>query len=335
MTNNAALIGITLGDPAGVGAEIICKALEEMPTAARRSILVVGNVALLERAAAVTGVRLGFRAGMPDQMAGDQVAVEEVPLEGPPIGFGRLDPRAGDAAFRFIARAVELAKSGVIGCIVTAPINKEALNAAGHHYDGHTGMLAALTGARSSFMLLASERLSVIHVSTHVSLKTAIERATTQRVLDTIRAGNRHFQRLGIQHPRIAVAGINPHCGEHGLFGTEDEEQLVPAVAAARAEGIDVTGPISPDTVFFRAHSGEFDLVVAEYHDQGHIPMKLIAFDTTVNVSLGLPIDRTSVDHGTAFDIAGTGKANNVNMNAAIAYARRLAAARLVPAVAP
>jgi 4-phospho-D-threonate 3-dehydrogenase / 4-phospho-D-erythronate 3-dehydrogenase len=334
MTNSPGLIGITLGDPAGVGPEIICKALEAMPAAARRSILVVGNVALLERAAGVTGVGLEFRAGRPDQMAGHQVAVEEVALEGPPIAFGRLDPRAGDAAFRFIARAVELAKSGAIGCIVTAPINKEALNAAGHHYDGHTGMLAALTGAKSSFMLLASERLSVIHVSTHVSLRTAIERASTQRVLETIRAGNRHFQRLGIDRPRIAVAGINPHCGEHGLFGTEDEEQLAPAVAAARAEGIDAKGPISPDTVFFRAYSGEFDLVVAEYHDQGHIPMKLIAFDTTVNVSLGLPIDRTSVDHGTAFDIAGTGKANHVNMNAAIAYARRLAEAPRLAAAA-
>jgi 4-hydroxythreonine-4-phosphate dehydrogenase len=189
-------------------------------------------------------------------------------------------------------------------------------------------MLQALTGAKSSFMLLASEKLSVIHVSTHVSLKTAIDRATTARVLDTIRAGDRHFRRLGIARPRIAVAGINPHCGEHGLFGTEDEDQLVPAVAAARAEGIDVTGPISPDTVFHRAYRGEFDLVVAEYHDQGHIPMKLIAFDSTVNVSLGLPIDRTSVDHGTAFDIAGTGKADFVNLNAAIAYARKLAAAR-------
>jgi 4-hydroxythreonine-4-phosphate dehydrogenase len=152
-------------------------------------------------------------------------------------------------------------------------------------------------------------------------------------VLDTIRAGNRHLQRLGLDQPRIAVAGINPHCGEHGLFGTEDEDQLVPAVTAARAEGINVSGPISPDTVYFRAYSGEFDLVIAQYHDQGHIPMKLIAFDSTVNVSLGLPIDRTSVDHGTAFDIAGTGKANHINMNAAIAYARRLAEARQQQAV--
>jgi 4-hydroxythreonine-4-phosphate dehydrogenase len=217
-------------------------------------------------------------------------------------------------------------KSGEAGCIVTAPINKEALNAAGHHYDGHTGMLAALTGAKSSFMLLASERLSAIHVSTHVSLKTAIARATPERILETIRVGDAHLRRLGLERPRIAVAGINPHCGEHGLFGDEDALQVEPAVAEARAEGIDVQGPIPPDTVFHRAHNGAFDLVVAQYHDQGHIPMKLVAFDTTVNVSLGLPIDRTSVDHGTAFDLAGIGRANHVNMHAAIAYARRLAA---------
>jgi 4-hydroxythreonine-4-phosphate dehydrogenase len=186
-------------------------------------------------------------------------------------------------------------------------------------------MLAALTGSRASFMLLASERMSVIHVSTHVSLRGAIDRAKTPRVLDTIRAGYNHFRRIGVASPRIAVAGINPHCGENGLFGTEDDEQIAPAVAAARAEGIDVVGPISADTVFQRAYNGAFDLVVAQYHDQGHIPMKLVAFDTTVNVSLGLPIDRTSVDHGTAFDIAGTGKANHVNMHAAIAYARKLA----------
>lgn len=325
-------IAITLGDPAGVGPEIICKALAEMSPAERASVLVVGNIPLLERAARVSRTELRFAAGRPGR-TGVAIAVEDIALAGEMIPFGKLDPAAGDAAFRFIKRAVELAQQGEIGCIVTAPINKEALNAAGHHYDGHTGMLAALTGSRSSFMLLASERLSVIHVSTHVSLRQAIDRATTARVLETIRAGNKHFQRLGIARPRIAVAGINPHCGEHGLFGTEDEDQLVPAVAAARAEGIDARGPISPDTVFFRAHAGEFDLVVAQYHDQGHIPMKLIAFDSTVNVSLGLPIDRTSVDHGTAFDIAGTGKAHHVNMQAAIAYARKLAAAsRPVPA---
>jgi 4-hydroxythreonine-4-phosphate dehydrogenase len=322
MTTSPHSIVITMGDPAGIGPEVICKALADMPAEARRDIVVAGNIPLMERAAKVTGS--GLRFG--ENAANGEIAVAHVELDGPMPAFGQLDGGAGDAAFRFIVRAVEMATSGEAGCIVTAPINKEALNAAGHHYDGHTGMLAALTGVKSSFMLLASERLSAFHVSTHVSLKTAIARATAQRILETIRVGDAHFRRLGLERPRIAVAGINPHCGEHGLFGDEDALQVEPAVAAARAGGIDVQGPIPPDTVFHRAHSGAFDLVVAQYHDQGHIPMKLVAFDTTVNVSLGLPIDRTSVDHGTAFDLAGTGRANHVNMHAAIAYARRLAA---------
>jgi 4-hydroxythreonine-4-phosphate dehydrogenase len=307
------IIGITMGDPAGVGPEISIKALVEMDADARARTRIYGNRATLEAARAAVGVSLDL----------DGVVVD-LPMEGAPLPWGKLDPICGDAAFRFIEKAVRDAEAGEIGCIVTAPINKEALNAAGHHYDGHTGMLAALTGQKSAFMLLASERLKVIHVSTHVSLKTAIDRATPERILATIRAGNEHLKRVGYERPRIAIAGINPHCGENGLFGTEDDVQVAPAVAMARAEGIDVVGPISADTVFHRAYNGGFDLVVAQYHDQGHIPIKLVAFDTAVNVSLGLPIDRTSVDHGTAFDIAGTGKANHINMNSAIAYARRL-----------
>jgi 4-hydroxythreonine-4-phosphate dehydrogenase len=251
-----------------------------------------------------------------------------VRVEGLPDRFGVLSPRCGEASYQYIKTAVEWTLPGRAAGIVTAPINKEALNAAGHHYDGHTGLLAHLTGQKASWMLLASERLNVIHVSTHVSLRAAIERATTERVLATIRTGHRHLRRTGIAAPRIAVAGLNPHCGENGLFGTEDAEHLAPAVAAARAEGIDVVGPVSADTVYHRAYTGAFDLVVAQYHDQGHIPIKLVAFDTAVNVSLGLPIDRTSVDHGTAFDIAGTGKANHGNMLSALAYARRLAQGR-------
>ena len=316
-------VGITMGDPAGVGPEIICKALAEMAPEERALTRVFGNIDMLRAAAGFVGADLTFSE---DKAPVDgSISVDHTPTEGGPITIGKLDPRAGDACFRYIERAVRAAEINEIGCIVTAPINKEALNSAGHHYDGHTGMLAALTNSRSSFMLLADTRMSVIHVSTHVSLRTAIDRATTQRILETIRAGYNHFRRIGVQDPRIAVAGINPHCGEHGLFGTEDEDNIAPAVALAKAEGINAVGPISPDTVFHRAYSGGFDLVVAQYHDQGHIPMKLVAFDTTVNVSLGLPIDRTSVDHGTAFDIAGTGKANHVNMNAAISYARKLA----------
>lgn len=307
------IIGITMGDPCGVGPEISVRALAEMPEQERESIRIYGNLATLEAARTALGLTVDLTP-----------YVVDLPIEGAPLPWGKLSPVAGDAAFRFIEKAVRDAEAGVIGCIVTAPINKEALNLAGHHYDGHTGMLRSLTGSKAAYMLLASERLKVIHVSTHVSLQEAIRRSTTERVLATIRAGDAHLKRIGYAAPRIAVAGVNPHCGENGLFGTEDDDEIAPAVRAARAEGIDAHGPISADTVFHRAYSGGFDLVVAQYHDQGHIPVKLVAFDTAVNVSVDLPIDRTSVDHGTAFDIAGKGIANHGNMNSAIAYARKL-----------
>ncbi|MCV9998840.1 4-hydroxythreonine-4-phosphate dehydrogenase PdxA [Pararhizobium sp. YC-54] len=313
-------VAVTLGDPAGVGPEVIVKALAALPKADRENFVVVGNVEALERANRVTGTELRFSA----TPAAGFVAVDEVAIDGNLPEIGKVSPVAGDASVRYIKRAVELAMSGEVDCIVTAPINKEAMNLAGHHFDGHTGLLAHLTGSKSSFMLLASERLNTIHVSTHVSLRTAIDRATVERVLATIEAGHRHFLRLGRQ-ARIAVAGINPHCGEGGLFGDEDTKFLAPAVELAQARGIDAVGPISADTVYARAYGGAFDLVVAQYHDQGHIPIKLVAFETAVNVSLGLPIDRVSVDHGTAFDIAGTGKANHVNMLSAIDYARMVA----------
>ena len=309
------IIGITMGDPCGVGPEISVRALAGMSREERDTTRIYGNLLTLEAARAALGLDVDLAPHVVD-----------LPIDGAPLTWGQLSPVAGDAAFRFIENAVRHAQVGVIGCIVTAPINKEALNLAGHHYDGHTGMLRSLTGAQAAYMLLASERLKVIHVSTHVSLQEAIRRATTERVLATIRAGNAHLKRIGYAAPKIAVAGINPHCGENGLFGTEDDDQITPAVQAARAEGIDVHGPISADTVFYRAYSGVFDLVVAQYHDQGHIPIKLVAFDTAVNVSVDLPIDRTSVDHGTAFDIAGKGIANHGNLNSAIAYARKLVA---------
>jgi len=317
-------VAITMGDPAGVGPEVIMRALAALSPDEREGIVVVGSRAVLERAGRVVGSPL--TVGLRGQAGNHGVVVEEVEVPGLRAEFGQLDASCGEAAFRYIERAVRLTEAGEMAGLVTAPINKEALNKAGHKYDGHTGMLAALTGSRASFMLLASPRLKAIHVSTHVSLRDAIERVRPERVLATIRAGHAHLQRIGYARPRIAVAGLNPHCGENGLFGDEDLRFIAPAVAQARAEGIEVDGPISADTVYFRAYNGGFDLVVAQYHDQGHIPMKLVAFDTTVNVSLGLPIDRTSVDHGTAFDIAGTGKANHENMLEAIAYGRRLAA---------
>ncbi|WP_102106890.1 4-hydroxythreonine-4-phosphate dehydrogenase PdxA [Oceaniglobus roseus] len=318
-------IVITMGDPSGVGAEVTVKALASLSAERRARYGVIGDRDTLARAMKTCGLDLPL-ADLGANAADDAIRVIHIPVDGLPGTFGTLSEACGEASFRYIERAVEMCRGGEAGCIVTAPINKAALNAAGHHYDGHTGMLAHLTGSKSSWMLLASPTLNVLHVSTHVSLKDAIGRATPERVLETIRTGHRHFRRLGLDHPRIAVAGINPHCGEGGLFGSEDDAQIAPAVEMARAEGIDVAGPIPADTVYHRANTGAFDLVIAQYHDQGHIPIKLIAFDTAVNVSLGLPIDRCSVDHGTAFDIAGTGRANHVNMLAALDYAGRLTA---------
>lgn len=316
---------ITMGDPSGVGAEVTVKALADRDAAMRAQTIVIGDRDTMERAAKVCGVALPILSPADD---GDGIRVAHVEIDGLPGAFGVLSPACGEASFRYIERAVEMTMAGKASCIVTAPINKEALNSAGHHYDGHTGMLAHLTGSESSWMLLASERLNVVHVSTHVSLKDAIERAKPERVLETIRTGHKHLKRMGLEAPRIAVAGINPHCGENGLFGTEDDLYIAPAVEAARAEGINVQGPISADTVYHRAYQGAFDLVIAQYHDQGHIPIKLVAFDTAVNVSLGLPIDRCSVDHGTAFDIAGKGIAKHDNMLCALDYAAKMAAAK-------
>jgi 4-hydroxythreonine-4-phosphate dehydrogenase len=317
-------IGITMGDPAGIGPEITCRALASLEPARRSRIRVFGAGLFLERANALCGTRLRFAEGTP---AEGEVRVVEVRSPGAEtLEAGRASAAGGAAAYAYIAAAVKASLAHEIDCIVTAPINKAALNAAGHAYSGHTELLAHLAGAPASFMLLASEKLSTIHVSTHVSLAGAVQRATTARVLATIRAGHDHFRRMGVAHPRIAVAGLNPHCGEGGLFGDEEARTIVPAIEQARSGGIDASGPIPGDTVFYRATKGEFDLVVAQYHDQGHIPTKLIAFETTVNVTLGLPIQRTSVDHGTAFDIAWKGSARHENMLAALDYARRMAA---------
>jgi 4-hydroxythreonine-4-phosphate dehydrogenase len=323
-------IGITSGDPSGVGPEIICKALADLPESDRHATVVFGTREVLQRANALVGSHLRFVEGEAAAGLGPrEVRVVHVPV---PDGVGApedgtITAAGGACAYAYIAAAVDAALQSRIGVIVTAPINKAALHRAGYKFDGHTELLAHLTGANSSFMLLASEKLSTLHVSTHVALGDAVKRASTERVLATIRQGHAHLRRLGLERPRIAVAGLNPHSGEGGLFGREEIEQIAPAIELARAEGMDVAGPIPGDTVFYRAMKGEFDLVIAQYHDQGHIPTKLIAFDETVNVSLGLPILRTSVDHGTAFDVAWTGKAKHVNMLAAIAYARRLALA--------
>ena len=318
-------IGITMGDPSGVGPEIVVKALKEMSPEQRSASAVIGNRDFLRRADQLLEAGLTYVDSLDSARNGAVPVIHVTTRDATQIRDGQITAAGGEAAYQYVVKAVELALTGAIGVIVTAPLNKGAMHAAGHHFDGHTELLAHLSGAKSSFMLLASSKLSVVHVSTHVSLRTATQRATTERVLATIRAGNDHFKALGYVSPRIAVAGLNPHCGEGGIFGTEEIDHINRGVELARQEGIDAKGPISGDTVFYRALKGEFDLVVAQYHDQGHIPTKLIAFDETVNVSLGLPIRRTSVDHGTAFDIAWKGKANHTNMRAAVAYARMMA----------
>ncbi len=242
---------------------------------------------------------------------------------------GQISAVAGKAAAEYVFAACDLATAGEVDAVVTAPLNKEAMHLGGYHYPGHTELLTERTGATKVSMLLVGPKLRVVHVSTHVSLQEAIRRVTRTRVREVIEIAQQSCRALGITQPRIAIAGLNPHASEGGLFGNEEAAEVVPAIADARADGLTVSDPMPPDTIFLRAVKGEFDIVVAMYHDQGHIPMKLLAFDSGVNVSMGLPIIRTSVDHGTAFDIAGTGKAREESMLAAIAVAVQMAHARV------
>jgi 4-hydroxythreonine-4-phosphate dehydrogenase len=331
-SNTPPLIAVTMGDPAGVGPEIIAKTFAEEGFREHNRALVIGDPHILERAAKLLELPLlrVNEISSPEQAAlevgsVDVLAVGEVPRNLP---FGELDARAGEAAFRYLQRATELASAGRVGAIATAPLNKEAMHLAGHKYPGHTEILAELTNTQDYAMMLVTEELKVIHVSTHVSLREAIERVKPQRELAVIRLADAALRKLGVESPKVAVAGLNPHAGENGLFGIEDIECIAPAVEAAREnEGIEASGPYPPDTVMMRARRGEFDIVVVQYHDQGHIPVKLMGFESGVNVTVGLPFFRTSVDHGTAFDIAGRGEADHASMRAAIDLARNLAIA--------
>ncbi len=322
------LIAVTMGDPAGIGPEILAKTLAGADFRRENRVVVVGDARMLERAVRLLGLSLRANVvGEPEDARFEPGAVDVISETALPEGmpFGELDARAGDAAFRYVERATALASAGRVAAIATAPLNKEAMHLAGHTFPGHTEILAELTGTKDYAMMLVTDELKVIHVSTHVSLREAIERVRPERELAVIRLAHESLSKLGVESPRVAVAGLNPHAGESGLFGTEDAERIAPAVAAAVEEGIDATGPYPPDTVMMRARKGAFDIVVAQYHDQGHVPIKLMGFDTGVNVTVGLPFFRTSVDHGTAFDIAGTGRADPSSLRAALDLARRLA----------
>ena len=326
-----AVVGITMGDPAGIGPEVIVKAYDTIRDCVRP--VVIGDADVMERVVENVGVEIPIvRIEDVEDTKDDGLAVLDLDnVER--VEFGEVKETYGRASLEYVERAIDLANAEKIDAIVTAPINKQSTTLAGSKHAGHTGLLAERTNTESYSMMLIEDDLRVTHVCTHVPLKQACDLVSTETVLDTIRVSNRALQELGITAPRIAVAGLNPHAGEGGVLGTEDEEHIRPAVRTAREEGIDANGPQSPDTVFVQAARGDFDCVVAMYHDQGHIPIKMLGFSeesavSGVNVTIGLPIIRTSVDHGTAFDIAGQGVASEQSMIDAVETAASLANAR-------
>ncbi|MFF5971588.1 4-hydroxythreonine-4-phosphate dehydrogenase PdxA [Streptomyces sp. NPDC012769] len=333
-------IAVTMGDPHGIGPEITVKACADPRR--RSPVVVIGDPGTLERACRTTGTRLRVRtvpataeaegagrAALRLQDAGRTPGVLDVLPAGPALPadlpLGTVTAEAGAASFAYVRRGVELALAGRVRALTTAPIHKEALRLVGVPHPGHTEILAELSGTRRYAMMMANDELRTVLVTVHQSLRTAIDALTVDRELDTIRLTHRALRATPATRPRIAVAALNPHAGENGLFGREDLDVIAPAVRAARAEGIDASGPWPADTVFMRARAGEFDAVVAQYHDQGLIPVKYLGLEHGVNITLGLPFVRTSVDHGTAFDLAGTGTADHTSLLTALRHADELA----------
>ena len=340
------IVAVTMGDPAGNGPEITVKALSDPALYERCRPIVVGDAKMIEQAKGFVNhpeievnpvsdvADAKFRAGTIDVYHLD--LIEDVAS----FKLGEVSAEGGNAAFQSVRRTIELAMEGKVDATVTNALNKEAMNLAlapqGMHFDGHTEIYATYTGTKKYSMMLAHHDFRVVHVSTHCSLREACDRVKTPRVLEVIRLGWQACRDLGIESPRVAVAGLNPHAGEHGLFGTEEVDEIIPAIELARAEGIDAVGPCPPDSVFSEMHGGWYDIVVCMYHDQGHIPTKTLGFVFDreagswkavegVNVTLGLPIIRTSVDHGTGFALAGKGTANALSLVNAIDYALRMA----------
>jgi 4-hydroxythreonine-4-phosphate dehydrogenase len=319
-------IAITMGDACGIGPEIVVKLFAD-DASLLPPMLVIGDEGILQRAVRLLGLSVAVKVidspeefeCVPNTM--HVISVSQLPDDLP---FGQLDARAGKAAFDYIWTAIDLALDNRIRAIVTAPINKESMRLAGFKYPGHTEILADFSGTKDFAMMLMNDHLRVILVTIHVSLRDAIEQVTMESELRTIRLAHQAMTQLGIEKPQIAVAGLNPHAGEHGIFGTEEETIIKPAIRQAQSEGIDASGPWPGDTVFMNARKGQFDIVVAQYHDQGLIPVKYLGVDEGVNVTVGLPFVRTSVDHGTAFDIAGTGQAKHASLRVAVEQAAML-----------
>jgi 4-phospho-D-threonate 3-dehydrogenase / 4-phospho-D-erythronate 3-dehydrogenase len=335
------IIGITMGDPAGIGPEISIKAFQNKSLYEKCNPLLIGDKSIVEsylekfpefnmKVNAITTPEDGlYEWGTMDVIDLASVDAKELPI-------GEVSKEAGNAAYLYVEKVIELALEGKVDATVTNPLNKEALNLAGHHFAGHTEIYGQLTNTSKFSMMLADGDLRVVHVSTHVSLRQACDLVKKERVLDVINIAHHACLNLGIENPRIAVAGLNPHCGENGLFGTEEIDEIIPAIEVAKSEGINVFGPLPADTVFSKARGGMYDIVVVMYHDQGHIPLKLLGFVydkelnkwkavSGVNITLGLPIIRTSVDHGTAFDQAGKMTASELSLENAIDYAVQLA----------
>lgn len=335
------IIGITMGDPAGIGPEIAIKAFSKPSLYEDCKPLLVGDLSMLEFYLD-KHPELNLRANKVEEPSDAKYEFGTIDIidlalySSEEIKVGEVSEIAGRAAFLYVKKVIELALEGKIDATVTNPLNKEAMNSAGYKYAGHTEIYADLTNTEKYTMLLVDGNLRVVHVSTHVSLRNACDLVKKQRVEDVIRIANDACKRLGIEKPRVAVAGLNPHAGENGLFGREEIEEIIPAIEACKEDGINVVGPEAPDTLFSRANGGMFDIVVAMYHDQGHIPLKLLGFVFSneeqrwlevkgVNITLGLPIIRTSVDHGTAFNQAGKWTASEVSLENAISYAISLA----------
>ncbi len=337
------ILGITMGDPASIGPEITVKALSDPAIYEKCSPIIIGDAAVMEAAVGIVGKNVKINAVSDVKEAKLEFGTIDVYdmklVDMDKLERGVVSAMAGNAAFQYVKKVIELAMNHEVDATVTNALNKEAMNLAGHHYSGHTEIYAEYTGTKKYTMMLAHENLRVVHVSTHVSLREACDRVKKDRVLEVIRIADQACKELGIKEPKIGVAGLNPHSGENGMFGREEIEEITPAIEAAKGEGIIVDGPVPPDTVFSKARGGWYDIVVAMYHDQGHIPLKVVGFvynqaeqkwDAVagVNITLGLPIIRASVDHGTAFDQAGKGVANELSLINAMDYAIRMSEGR-------
>lgn len=342
-TSNIPLLGITMGDPAGIGPEVCAKALDVPQMYSLCRPLVIGDAKVMQNAVSFSGLPLTVNTvkkpsdGLFGHGTIDVLDLDNLPSE--ELKHKTATPAQGRASFEYIERAITLALADEIDATVTGPINKAAINSAGYHYAGHTEIYGEKTGTTDFAMMLADQGFRVVHVSTHVSLREACDRVQKARVLKVIQLTHATLRQLGMAAPRIAVAGLNPHCSEGGLFGHEEDAEIIPAIEAAQAENLGVEGPLPADTVFSKMKGGMYDAVVVMYHDQGHIPAKMSGFTydeatdswgqmAGVNVTIGLPIIRTSVDHGTAFDKAGEGRANPQSMVDAIKMAAALASAK-------